>query len=98
MADWYGDCYLLHNIEPYPTRGHPDEVDLKEAEDFGREMVVRSWRISAGETDLVPPQPQESEEFSRGQVEEMLKADDLPDLGFGVNLVTVYQSKLKFHK
>jgi flavodoxin/ferredoxin len=57
MGDWYGDCYLLHMPQPYPTAGHPDEIDLKEAEDFGREMVLRSWRISAGETDLIPPQP-----------------------------------------
>ena len=47
-GDWYGDCYLLHMPQPYPTAGHPDEIDLKEAENFGREMVKRSWRISAG--------------------------------------------------
>ena len=22
--DWYGNAYLLHHIEPYPTAGHPD--------------------------------------------------------------------------
>jgi flavodoxin/ferredoxin len=57
-GDWYGDCYLLHMPEPYPTAGHPDDIDLKEAEDFGREMVMRSWRISAGETELIPPVPE----------------------------------------
>ena len=56
-ADWYGDCYLLHHTYPYPAKGHPDEVDLKEAEDFGREMVLRSRKIAAGETDLIPPEP-----------------------------------------
>jgi flavodoxin/ferredoxin len=56
-GDWYGDCYLLHMPQPYPTAGHPDEIDLKEAEDFGREMVMRSWRITAGETGLIPPEP-----------------------------------------
>jgi flavodoxin/ferredoxin len=52
--DWYGNCYLLHHIEPYPTAGHPDEIDLEEAAAFGREMVERSIRISQGETDLIP--------------------------------------------
>ena len=23
-ADWYGDCFLLHMPQPYPTTGHPD--------------------------------------------------------------------------
>ena len=58
-GDWYGDCYLLHMPEPYPTAGHPDEIDLKEAEDFGREMVLRSWKIASGETALIPPEPEE---------------------------------------
>ena len=56
-ADWYGDCHLLHMPQPYPTAGHPDDIDLQEAEVFGRDMAVRSMRISAGETDLVPPAP-----------------------------------------
>jgi NAD-dependent dihydropyrimidine dehydrogenase PreA subunit len=37
--------------------GHPDEIDLKEAEDFGKRMVETSRRIAAGETDLIPPAP-----------------------------------------
>lgn len=53
--DWYGDCFLLHMPQPYPTRGHPDAVDLAEAEEFGREIALRSMRVSAGETDLIPP-------------------------------------------
>lgn len=56
-ADWYGDCYLLHHTYPYPSKGHPDEIDLEEAEDFGREMVLRSWKIAGGETALVPAEP-----------------------------------------
>jgi Fe-S-cluster-containing hydrogenase component 2 len=42
---------------PYPSGGHPDEIDFREAEEFGREMVLRSRRIHAGETDLIPPTP-----------------------------------------
>jgi flavodoxin/ferredoxin len=56
-ADWYGDCYLLHHTYPYPSKGHPDEIDLKEAEEFGRDMVLRSWKVAAGETALIPPEP-----------------------------------------
>jgi ferredoxin len=55
--DWYGNCYCLHHVEPYPTQGHPDEIDLKEAEEYGREMVERSWKITAGATELIPPDP-----------------------------------------
>jgi flavodoxin/NAD-dependent dihydropyrimidine dehydrogenase PreA subunit len=54
-ADWYGDCFLLHMPQPYPTVGHPDDIDLAEAEEFGREMALRSMRVTAGETDLIPP-------------------------------------------
>lgn len=54
-ADWYGDCFLLHMPQPYPTKGHPDAVDLAEAEEFGREVALRSMRVSSGETDLIPP-------------------------------------------
>ena len=55
--DWYGDNSELHHIYPYPTAGHPDETDLKEAEKFGIEIVDRSRRIYAGETELIPPPP-----------------------------------------
>ena len=87
-ADWYGDCYLLHMPEPYPTAGHPDEIDLKEAENFGREMVVRSWRISAGETDLIPPVP---------EAPPMPDMSSLPESG-EVIASGKYASMLKFHK
>ena len=47
--------------KPYFTDGHPDAIDLKEAEDFGREMVERSRRIYRGETQLIPTLPKGSE-------------------------------------
>ena len=56
-ADWYADCDLVHMTQPYPTAGHPDEIDLQEAENYGREMVMRSMRIAAGETNLIPAAP-----------------------------------------
>jgi ferredoxin/flavodoxin len=56
--DWYGDAtHVLHATQPYITWGHPDEIDLKEAEVFGREMAERALRIADGEKNLVPEIP-----------------------------------------
>ena len=55
--DWYGSVTLPAMPKPYITDGHPDEIDLKEAEDFGKGMVELSRRISAGESQLIPPLP-----------------------------------------
>ena len=57
MANWYGNCYLLHMPEPYPTAGHPDEVDLQEAVQFGKDMVERSRAVSGGDTSGIPAPP-----------------------------------------
>jgi len=57
-SDWYGHSWgPIIQPTPYLTDGHPDEIDLQEAEDFGRDMVRRSQRISAGETSLIPKAP-----------------------------------------
>jgi flavodoxin/ferredoxin len=55
--DWY--CSVNHPLipKPYLTDGHPDEIDLQEAKNFGREMVEISRRIYAGETNLIPEVP-----------------------------------------
>ena len=58
MRDWYGSVHFQVAPKPYFTDGHPDDIDLKEAEAFGREMVEASQRISAGETGLIPPLPE----------------------------------------
>jgi flavodoxin len=55
--DWYGSGNHAQNPGPWYTEGHPDEIDLEEAEAFGREMVMRSARISHGETNLIPEVP-----------------------------------------
>jgi ferredoxin len=55
--DWYGGCVNQILPKPYLTDGHPDEIDLAEAMDFGREMAERSRRIYAGETSLIPRLP-----------------------------------------
>ncbi len=56
--DWFGSVHLQLAPKPYFTDGHPDEIDLMEAEDFGREMAEASRGISAGEAGLVPPVPE----------------------------------------
>jgi len=56
-GDWYGSVFqVLHMPKPYFTDGHPDEIDLKEAEDFGREMAGLAQRIASGEAS-VPKMP-----------------------------------------
>jgi ferredoxin len=57
MADWYSKVYLSPMPDPYPTEGHPDLIDLMEAEAFGREMAEHSLRISLGESGLIPATP-----------------------------------------
>jgi flavodoxin/Fe-S-cluster-containing hydrogenase component 2 len=83
-GDWYGSCYLPVEQCPYPTDGHPDDIDLAEAEAFGREMVQRSQRITAGETDLIPPVPDRLPELT---VTEDVSLEDLS-----------FRNKVKYHK
>ena len=63
MRDWYASVHIQCFPSPYYTDGHPDGIDLKEAEDFGKEMVEVSRRISAGETHLIPSVPSEVPRF-----------------------------------
>lgn len=55
--NWYGSVSMPEKPKPYFTDGHPDDIDLKEAEDFGKEMVARSKKISEGEDRLIPTLP-----------------------------------------
>jgi flavodoxin/ferredoxin len=55
--DWYGSAFIPTLPKPYFTDGHPDEIDIKDAEDFGRKMVERSCKIAAGEKRLIPRLP-----------------------------------------
>jgi flavodoxin/NAD-dependent dihydropyrimidine dehydrogenase PreA subunit len=48
--DCYGRCLIQVLPKPYLTDGHPDDIDLREAEDFGREMAERSRMIYLGKT------------------------------------------------
>ncbi len=57
MKDWFGSVHFQIAPKPYFTDGHPDAIDLKEAEDFGRIMLENSKKIYAGEKALIPPLP-----------------------------------------
>ena len=59
--DWFGGVRLPYMPNPYLTDGHPDGIDLKEAEEFGNEMAERARRISLGEIRLIPELPQGTE-------------------------------------
>ena len=56
--DWLGEARFQTAASPYYTTGHPDEQDLAEAREFGREMARSAPRVAAGETSLVPPVPE----------------------------------------
>ena len=62
--DWYGDCFIPIAPKPYFTQGHPDKIDLKEAEDFGKEMIERYQKIIDGDTQSIPELP-EGEEYDK---------------------------------
>ncbi len=55
--DWFGTVVYPATPKPYFTDGHPDAIDLKEAEDFGSQMADRSRRVFQGETELIPAFP-----------------------------------------
>ncbi|MFC1533024.1 EFR1 family ferrodoxin [Thermodesulfobacteriota bacterium] len=69
FRDWYGSVTLPHMPKPYLTDGHPDEIDLKEAEDFGRETAELSRRIQSGENYLIPLLTDKSDKELHGQRE-----------------------------
>jgi flavodoxin/Pyruvate/2-oxoacid:ferredoxin oxidoreductase delta subunit len=96
MREWYGACYLTHMPKPYATDGHPDETDLKEALEFGKEMVERSQRIAAGETGLIPPVPvappeEDPQNFT-------IPKEDEPRLGGLQDMVKYHQEKCLYPK
>jgi flavodoxin len=88
FGDWYADVALPWHPEPYPTAGHPDQIDFDGAREFGREMVRRSKRISTGETDLIPPAP----------LEPPPDPNDTPELRATIKDTTDDPAIFKYHK
>ena len=57
--DWYGSVFhVLHMPKPYLTDGHPDAIDLAQAEAFGDEMADRARSFLAGDLSAIPDVPQ----------------------------------------
>ncbi len=56
-GDWYGSVYRPAAPKPYLTDGHPDEIDMEEAEEFGAEMAELSRKVYEGKINLPPPLP-----------------------------------------
>jgi flavodoxin/ferredoxin len=57
--DWYGSVFhVLHMPKPYLTDGHPDAIDLAQAEAFGDEMADRARSFYAGDLSAIPDVPQ----------------------------------------
>lgn len=49
-----GQLYLPFYVTPWFTDGHPDDIDLNQAADFGAEMANRSEKLSKGEVVPLP--------------------------------------------
>jgi flavodoxin/ferredoxin len=57
VRDWYGSVFLPMMPKPYLTDGHPDPIDLAEAQAFGKEIAELRLRIEAEGPRAVPPLP-----------------------------------------
>jgi flavodoxin/ferredoxin len=57
VRDWYGSVFLPMMPKPYLTDGHPDAIDLAEAQSFGKEMAELRLRIEAEGLRVAPPLP-----------------------------------------
>ena len=74
--DWYGNACLHGHAKPWYTDGHPDDIDLTEAEAFGAAMVSHSLQVSQGKTYLIPklPSPEASDEiYGEDMIVNMMK-------------------------
>jgi ferredoxin/flavodoxin len=55
--DWYGSAFMPYIARPYFSDGHPDEIDIQEAKEFGREIMERTLKISRDKSGLIPRLP-----------------------------------------
>jgi NAD-dependent dihydropyrimidine dehydrogenase PreA subunit len=90
--DWFCSVFYPVTPKPYFTDGHPDEIDLEEGKDFGREMVERSRKISLGETSLIPTFPKGKE------YDELYDPSELgiPSIESSIDFIKV-ESSIKFN-
>jgi flavodoxin len=89
--DWYGGGFIPLMPKPYYTDGHPDEIDLKEALEFGREIAQRTRKIANGENQLIPELP-DREEYDKlyGAPMDLGGGDEMADM---VKLKPVYDAE-----
>ena len=52
--DSYGDSAMKIYPQPMHTAGHPDEIEIREAEEFGEKICEISKKIQNGDTSLIP--------------------------------------------
>jgi len=52
--DSYGDSGMKIYPQPMHTNGHPDEIEIREAEEFGETICEISKKIQNGDTSLIP--------------------------------------------
>jgi len=87
--DWFGACpFLPGHALPWITDGHPDAIDIAEAEAFGTAMVEHSRKISEGKTDCIPelPSPEAIDAFYgwgyQVDVDDLLSSHKIPGSNF----------------
>ncbi len=90
--DWYSAACLPAHPKPWFTDGHPDEIDIQEAEAFGRAMATHSALVSQGDTGIIPKlhTPEQSEaiygiDMQSSMIEMIKNMPQMPDgaPGFG---------------
>jgi ferredoxin/flavodoxin len=59
--DWFGSAFMPYIARPYFTDGHPDDIDISEAREFGKEILERTLKISEGDLDLIPRLPEKNQ-------------------------------------
>ena len=60
-----GSDHMPHFTYPWFTAGHPDEIDLKAAADFGQEVVACSQGLSRGEKIPLPKFPKPDKDLTK---------------------------------
>lgn len=71
--DWYGDSAIQIFPEPYYTAGHPDEIDLAEAKEFGKEICRHGEKYMAGDLTMAleAPRPCMSQEHANVAIDHL---------------------------
>ena len=79
--DWYGAASLPGHLKPWFTDGHPDDIDLAEAEAFGATMARHSREYTEeGKTYVVPTPPTKEDcDYVYGPGHPFLFGEDMPE-------------------